>query len=126
MGVTVVTVRHDFPLVPIHVPTLCDDLAARLGRAVDLVTRRRSGDDPGVLIVQDRATGQRLDVDPAVLAGVVSAHIPPPARRSSGRQALDEFDVADTPTGKLLALRNHIARQVEADETRRDLRKSAP
>lgn len=74
--------------------------------------REPTEDDPvGVLILEDPDTGERLDVDPAAVAGALAAHQLPKGRR---QLLLEEFDAAP-PAGKLLVLRKFLAQEAQAE-----------
>lgn len=94
---------------------LQEDLVRRLGQDVTVTMRMPSDTEPGYLRVQDVRSGVDLDVDPAVLDEVLEQNTPP---ESSGQQFLREFDAAPTQAGKLLALRDYIARDVAEQEHR--------
>jgi hypothetical protein len=84
---------------------------------VELLTSEPTGDRPGELILENPDTGQHLDVDPAVVAAAIAAT--PAAPKTNEQQFLDEFDAARDINGKLLALRNYIARSVDAAQANR-------
>lgn len=94
---------------------LQEDLVRRLGEDVTVTMRLPSDTEPGYLRVQDVRNGADLDVDPAVLAEVLAENAAP---ESAGRRFLREFDAAETEGGKLLALRDYIARDIAEAEHR--------
>ena len=96
------------------------ELAARLGRAVEILTSEPTLDEPdGALIVTDPGTDQPLDLDDALVAEVVAAHVPVPPPPSPERAALDRFDAATTIAGRLAAFRDYLALRVEEQERAR-------
>lgn len=113
------TVRHPLLRDDVRMSQLRDELSTRLGRRVELVAQRPTEDEPGVLIVEDPDTAEWLDVDPAVVAEVVAAHTPPPAR-SREEEALAELDAASSPATKFEALRRYLVGRVEDDRVRRE------
>lgn len=94
---------------------LQEDLVRRLGKDVTVTMRLPSDTEPGYLRVQDVRNGADLNVDPAVLDEVLAENASP---ESTGRRFLREFDAAETQDGKLLALRDYIARDIAEDEHR--------
>lgn len=107
------TVRHRLGRADVDVRRLRAELSAALGVSVHLLVRRPTPDDPDGDLQLEDAAGARLDVDPAVVAAVLAAHAP---ARTSARQALDEFDGAETPAERLGALRGWLARAVAVEQ----------
>lgn len=114
MGASALTVRHPYDGRDLDFAALRDDLAARLGKRVELLTGEPTADEPeGVLIVEDDDAGEWLDVDPALVADAVARYPAPPSNEA---QFLAEFDAIRTPPSQhALVIRDYIARKVEAE-----------
>lgn len=105
-------IRHPFDPDDVDIDSLKAALTSRLGRPVELLTSRKTSEEPGVLIIEDPDTGEHLDVDAAAVAAVVAAQ-----QRPKGRMQLllEEFDAA-APAARLAVFRKFLAQQVD-DET---------
>lgn len=119
-------VRYPIRRRDIRLGQLAAEITALVGRAVVLtVDETEPDDEPDQLAVVDE-TGQPVAVDPARLDTLIATHTPAPPPRSSAEQALDDFDTALTPAGKLAALRGYVAREAGAAEQRRRARPVIP
>lgn len=97
------------------------ELSTRLGRQVELVTSEPTDAEPdGVLIVEDRATGEWLDIDPVTIAEVVAAHVPPARQLSAEEQALAALESETTLVGVRAVFRAYLVRAVAEQAAARD------
>lgn len=113
-------IRHPFDPDDVALDQLKVELEARLGRPIELLTSESTEAEPSALILEDPATGEHLDVDPVMVAEVLSVHTPA-VRLTAEEQALAAFEAATTVVERLAVFRAYLARQV-ADQREQRVR----
>jgi hypothetical protein len=121
-------IRHPLGRTGLNLTEVKRALGERLGRPVELVTQDPVTDlgAPGELIVEDRGTGEWLDVDPALVAEVIATAPERVPAVSAEERARNRFDAATTIPEKLAAFRSYLGERIDEQQRRRQIRRTPP